>query len=138
MAKSGMLGLKFNKLRTPDGAVTPITAHIIGGLEAYNELGTSSDLYKGEGTGTKVKQAAIRGAIGAGAGALLGTTIGAIAGGGRGTGRGALAGTAIGGALGVADSLLLRKGRDIDMSSGQKLKLQLDAPAQIGLAGGSL
>jgi len=134
MGKSGSLGLKFTRLRTPDGAETPITAHIIGGLEKYDQVSAESGLYKGEGTKKKVEQAALRGALGAGAGALLGTTIGAISSHGYGTGRGAVAGTIFGGAIGVADSLLLRKGSDINVGSGQMLKLQLDAPASLALS----
>jgi hypothetical protein len=139
MGKSGVLGLKFNKLRMPDGSEAPITAHIIGGLDKFNEVGSQSDIYQGEGTTKKVEQAALRGAIGAGAGALAGTTIGAISSWhGRGTGRGAVAGTFIGGALGVADSLLLRKGSDVNVQSGQTLKLQLDAPASVALSSNSI
>ena len=132
MAHAGVLGLKFTRIRTPDGAETPIQAHISGGLSKYGEVGGSdSDVYKGEGTRQKVKRAALHGAIGAGAGALVGTTIGAIASHGYGTGRGALAGTVLGGALGVAESLLLHKGADVKVNSGEVLKLQLDAPATI-------
>jgi hypothetical protein len=134
LARSGSLGLKFTRLRTPDGAETPITAHIIGGLEKYDQVSAENGLYKGEGTKTKVEQAALRGAIGAGAGALLGTTIGAISSRGYGTGRGAVAGTLFGAGLGVADALLLRKGADVNVGSGQVLKLQLDAPASLALS----
>ena len=66
-----------------------------------------------------------------GSGALLGTVVGAIASRGYGTGRGALAGLTIGGALGVADSLMLRRGSDINVQSGQALTMQIDAPAQL-------
>jgi hypothetical protein len=135
--KSGSLGLKFTLLRTPDGAETPITAHIIGGLEKYDPVSAENGLYKGEGTKKKVEQAALRGAIGAGAGALLGTTIGAISSHGYGTGRGAVAGTLFGAGLGVADALLLRKGADVSVGSGQMLKLQLDAPASLALSNAS-
>lgn len=132
MSHGGRLGLKFTKLRTPDGVETPIFAHISGGIAKYDQVGgTESNVYAGENTRQKVKRAALHGAIGAGAGALVGTTIGAIASHGYGTGRGAVAGLALGGALGVAESLLLHKGADVQVSSGQILKLQLDAPATI-------
>ncbi|PWT96112.1 MAG: hypothetical protein C5B53_10355 [Candidatus Melainabacteria bacterium] len=132
LAHAGVLGLKFNKIRTPEGVETPIVAHIIGGLSKYGEVGgANTGVYAGEGTRQKVKRAALHGAIGAGAGALLGTTIGAIASHGYGTGRGAIAGTVIGGSLGVAESLLLHKGADVHVSSGEVLKLQLDAPATL-------
>ncbi|HEY9871296.1 MAG TPA: hypothetical protein V6D08_19205, partial [Candidatus Obscuribacterales bacterium] len=130
MAKSGVLGIKFNKIKTPDGTESPITARLIG--EVSKGVARESDLLKGESTETKLKQAAIRGAIGAGGGALVGTAIGAIAGrSGGAVGRGALAGLAIGAGLGVAESFLLRKGKDVVLSSGQALKLQLDSPVTL-------
>jgi hypothetical protein len=134
LGKSGMLGMKFDTLRTPDGQTVPITAHIIGGIGKYQEVGSQSNVIKGEATSDKVKQALIRGGIGAGGGALLGTTIGAIAGGGHGAGRGAIAGTVLGGAVGVAESLLYRKGNDVNVSSGQTVNLQLDAPASLSVS----
>lgn len=137
LGRSGMLGLKFDSLRTPTGQEVPITAHIVGGIGKYSEIG-QSDIVRGESTGSKVKQALIRGAVGAGGGALVGTAIGAIAGRGRGAGRGAIAGTAIGGALGVAQSLLLRKGSDVKVASGETLSLQLDAPASLAVSSGQL
>jgi hypothetical protein len=137
LGKSGMLGLKFNSLRTPNGQEIPITAHIVGGIGKYQEIG-QSDIVKGESTATKAKQAAIRGAIGAGGGALVGTAIGAIAGGGRGAGRGAIFGTAIGAGVGVAQSLLLRKGSEVKVASGETLQLQLDAPASLAVSGNAL
>ena len=134
LGRSGLLGIRFTTLRTAGGGETPITAHIVGGIGQYGEIGSQTNLLKGESTENKVKQALARGAVGAGGGALLGTAIGAIAGHGRGAGRGAIAGTAIGGALGVAESLLLRKGGDVKVTSGQTLKLQLDAPASIAVS----
>jgi hypothetical protein len=135
LGRSGMLGVKFNRLRTPDGVEVPISAHIVGGIGKYANGG--GDEFHGETWKNKVGQVALRGAIGAGAGAALGTAVGAIAGrGGRGAGRGAWSGTAIGGGLGVADSLLLRKGRDVTIHSGTNMQVQLDAP--VSLSGGSV
>ena len=112
----------------------PINAHIIGGLGKYEGVGgATSDQFHGETTAHKIEDAAIRGAVGVGGGALLGTVVGAIASHGYGTGRGAVAGATLGGAIGVADSLLLRKGNDVKVNSGQSLTLQLDAPAQLAL-----
>ena len=137
MGRSGMLGVKFNRLRTPDGVEAPITAHIVGGIGKFTDIGgDQSDVVKGETWKNKVGQAALRGAIGAGTGAALGTAVGAIAGrSGRATGRGAWSGTAIGGGLGVADSLLLRKGREVTVASGTQMQVQLDAPMTISGAG---
>ena len=134
MAHSGVLGLRFTTLHLSDGTDVPINAHIVGDLGKYHEVADKTDEFHGETTKQKAEDAAIRGAVGAGAGALVGTVIGAIASHGYGTGRGAWSGAALGGALGVADSLLLRKGANVKVESGQRLTLQLDAPAQIALS----
>lgn len=131
LGRTGELNIKFNRLRTPDGVETPISAHLVGGIGKYAGDG---DTVKGETWKTKVGQGAIRGAIGAGTGAALGTAVGAIAGGGRGVGAGAWSGTAIGGTVGVAQSLLLRKGKDVNITAGTPMTIQLDAP--VSIAGG--
>lgn len=139
MSHSGNLGLKFTKLRTPDGVETPITAHIVGSLGKFQlASGAQSDVFRGETTNQKLKTAAIHGAIGAGSGAVIGTVIGAIAGNGRGAGRGALAGLGLGAGLGVAESLLLRKGNNVNVGSGDAFNLQLDAPASVAISSSSM
>lgn len=136
LGRAGTLAIKFNRLRTPDGIETPITAHIQGGIGKYTDKGNDqADVFKGETWKTKVGQGVIRGGIGAGAGAALGTAVGAIAGGGRGAGRGAWSGTAIGAGVGVVDSLVLRKGKDVVIPSGQTIQIQLDAPVSISTGG---
>lgn len=137
LGKSGLLSVKFTSIRTPLGAETPIYAHILGGIGKYSEIASDrSDIVKGETGGTKAKQAALRGAVGAGSGAVLGTALGAIAGrSGRATGRGAVYGLAIGAGLGVAESLLLRKGEDVIIPAGEQLSLHLDAPVTLAAGG---
>jgi len=137
LGRSGMLGVQFNRLRTPDGVETPITAHIVGGIGKYTDVGgDQSDTVKGETWKTKLGQGVIRTGIGAGAGAALGTAVGAIAGrSGRATGRGAWSGTAIGAGVGAVDSLVLRKGRDVTVASGTQMQVQLDAPVSISGGG---
>lgn len=130
LGRSGSLGVKFNRLRTPDGIETPISAHLVGGIGKYTD-GNGDEVVKGETWKGKVVQAGVRGAIGAGTGAALGTAVGAIAGGGRGVGKGAWSGTAIGGTVGVAQSLLLRKGKDVNVQAGTAMQIQLDAPVSI-------
>lgn len=136
LGRSGMLSVKFNSLRTPSGAEVPMSAHIVGGIGKYTEVGAQSGTFAGETWKNKAGQAALRGGLGAGAGAALGTAIGAIAGSGHGTtgravGRGAWSGAAIGGGLGVAQSTLLRKGKNVKIASGTPMQLQLDAPMSI-------
>lgn len=135
LGRASSLTIKFNRLRTPDGIETPLTAHLVGGIGKYVDGGSDQDdTLRGETWKTKVGQAGIRGAIGAGTGAALGTAVGAIAGGRGGVGRGAWSGTAIGAGAGVAQSLLLRKGKEVTIPSGTQMQLQLDAPMTI--AGG--
>ncbi len=135
LGRASSLTIKFNRLRTPDGIETPITAHLVGGIGKYTDGGSDQDdTLRGETWKTKVGQAGIRGAIGAGTGAALGTAVGAIAGGRGGVGRGAWSGTAIGAGAGVAQSLIMRKGKEVTIQSGTAMQLQLDAP--VSIAGG--
>jgi hypothetical protein len=136
LGRSGMLTVKFNSLRTPNGCEVPMSAHVVGEIGKYNETSAQSGTYAGETWKNKVGQTALRGGLGAGLGAGLGTAIGAIAGSGthrtgRAVGRGAWSGAAIGGGLGVADSLLLRKGKNVKIAAGTPIQLQLDAPMSL-------
>ena len=128
--RTGELQIKFTTLRMADGSEAPINAHIVGGIGKYAK-GKEQDEVVGETTKNKVGSVAFRGLIGAGGGAALGTAVGAIAGGGYGAGMGAWSGAAIGGGLGAADSLLLRKGKDVTIPSGTSIQLQLDSPVTI-------
>ena len=136
LGRAGMLGVKFNSLRTPNGVEVPMSAHVLGGIGKYTEIAAQSDTFAGETWKNKVGQTALRGTLGAGVGAGIGTAIGAIAGSGsyrhgRAIGRGAWSGAAIGGGLGVADALVLRKGKNVTIASGTSMQLQLDAPMTI-------
>lgn len=136
LGRAGMLTFKFNSLQLPNGAQVPMSAHIVGEIGKYNQTANGSDTVAGETWKNKVGQTALRGALGAGAGAALGTAIGAIAGHGytgQAAGRGAWSGAAIGGGVGVADALLLRKGKQVNIASGTPLQLQLDAPMSISI-----
>lgn len=136
LGKSGKLGIKFTNLRTPDGGETPITAHITGGVSKYSgSSGDAGEMLRGENAMSKVKKAAVATAIGAGAGAALGLAVGGIAGGSRGVMRGAWSGTAIGAGVGLAQSLLLRKGSEVNVMQGEDIKIQLDAPANLAMGG---
>jgi len=135
MGHSGHLGIKFVRLNTPDGAVYPITAHLVGGLDKYHDNPEAgADQFRGDNGGTKLKAAAVRGGVGAASGAILGTAVGGISGGRWGAGRGAWSGTVIGAGLGVADSLVLRKGREINLPRGTAMKLVLDQPIPIAIS----
>jgi hypothetical protein len=129
LSRSGSLGIQFNQLRLPNGTTIPLSAHVLGNIGKYSD---KNNTYHGEGWGTKFEQFALRGALGAGGGAAFGTAVGAIAGG---VGRGAWSGAAIGGGIGILDSLVLRKGRNVLISSGTPMQLQLDDPLTLPLTG---
>ncbi len=131
LARSGKISIKFNTLRTPSGAETPITAHITGSIGKYDDKG--NDTFRGENAGSKVKKTMLATAIGAGSGSALGVAVGAIAGGGRGVGKGAWSGAAIGAGLGLAQGLLVRKGAEVNLTQGQRFNLQLDAPVTVAM-----
>jgi hypothetical protein len=145
LGRAGMMTVQFNRLVLPNGQQIPMATHINGDLGKYKQKGNGTDTVAGEGAGTKVAQTVGRGVVGAGVGAALGTAVGAIAGAGmhrpwwygggsyagRGAGRGAWSGAAIGGGLGVADGLLVRKGKNVEIPAGTSMQLQLDAPMQL-------
>ncbi|MBZ0187663.1 MAG: hypothetical protein K8F91_15560 [Candidatus Obscuribacterales bacterium] len=131
LGRTGSMSITFTRLRTPDGQETPISAHILGGVDKYEPIDDQSASFKGETWKGKAVQAGVRGLVGAGTGAALGTAVGAIAGGARGAGKGAWSGTAIGAGVGVAQSLLLRKGSNVTIASGTPIKLQLDSALQL-------
>ncbi len=130
--KSGALQITFTQLQLPDGSQVPISAHIVGGIGKYS-AGKQPGQVEGENWKNKVGSVAFRGLLGAGAGAALGTGVGAIAGGGYGAGMGAWSGAAIGSGVGAADSLILRKGKDVTVPSGTNIQLQLDQPVSISV-----
>lgn len=130
---AAQLGVQFDTMRMPDGTSTPIVGRIAGGLTANQQQSLLGKLES-----NRLTRSAVRGAAGAGIGAALGTAIGAIAGGGRGLGRGAWSGAAIGGGLGLVQGLILSKGKNIVIPSGQTLQVQLDAPASVSVSGGTI
>jgi type IV secretory pathway VirB10-like protein len=131
LSRSGSLSIEFNNLRLPSGASFPIRAHLLGSIGRYKDV---NGVERGEGMRAKLGQFAIRGIGGAGLGAALGTGLGAIVGGGSGAGTGAWAGAAFGGGLGAMD-MLLRKGRDVIIPSGTVMRLQMEQPLSLPLAG---
>jgi hypothetical protein len=126
LAQSGRLGIKFTTLRMPNGVDTPISAHITSSVGKYADKG--NDTFHGENGMSKLKNSLVATAVGAGTGSALGVAVGAIASGERGLGRGAWSGAAIGGGAGLAESLFIRKGSDVNLKQGDTVKLQLDAP----------
>jgi len=161
LGRSGHLTVNFDRLRTPNGTEAPMSAHITGELGKYKQSGNGNFQGEGAGAkvGQALMRTAIGAGAGAALGTAVGAiaghgnnTVGYAPvyqpygatvvpvgyapsysnGAARGAGRGAWSGAAIGGGVGLADSLLIRKGKNIEISSGTPVKLQLDAPITIG------
>lgn len=128
LVRRGALEVAFNSLRLPNGQAVPIHATVQGGISETQRRGLLSGV-----TGNPVGRTLVEGGVGAGLGAALGTAIGAIAGGGHGVGRGAWSGAAIGGGVGALHALFLAKGANVVYPSGQRLTIQLQAPAQVAV-----
>lgn len=116
--KNAELDISFNEIVTPDNQRYPI----------QGSIATEDGLLRGGTTQGRVLKALGTTAIGAGLGAALGTAMGPLSGGKA--GKGAVYGTAVGagaGAIGAA----LQKGKDVTISSGDKLEIKLDQPITV-------
>jgi hypothetical protein len=107
------LGLRFTELELPDGTKLDLVASLTG-LEGEKESVTEEGQVKGEGS-KKRDTAEVAG------GAGIGTAIGAIAGGGKGAAIGAASGAAA-----AAGLVLLQRGKDVKISRGSEIAIQLD------------
>jgi hypothetical protein len=116
--KSAKLDIDFNEIVTPDGQ-----NYMIQGSVA-----TEDGLLHGGTTKGRVLKALGTTAVGAGLGAALGTAMGPLSGGK--VGRGAIYGTALGAGTG-AIAAALQKGKDVTISSGDKLEIKLDQPITV-------
>lgn len=116
--KVGRMAIGFTEIQTPDGRRIPIEASIA----------TEKKVLEGGTTKGRVMKALGTAAVGAGLGAALGTAMGPLSGGK--VGKGAIYGTALGagvGALGAA----VQKGKEVVVTTGDKLEIRLDKPIQI-------
>ncbi len=116
--KNATLDIEFNEIVTPDGQRYPI----------QGSVATEDGLLHGGTTKGRVLRAAGSTAVGAGLGAALGTAMGPLSGGK--VGKGAIYGTAVGAGVGALAAATM-KGKDVSISSGDKLELKLDQPISL-------
>ena len=157
LGRAGQLGINFNRMRTPNGQEVPMAAHVVGSIGKYDPNGggvVAGETWKtkvGQGAIRGIAGAGLGAELGTAVGAIAakgsrgmqynpvygpyGHQMGPVGyqpvmrgGAASGAGRGAWSGAAIGGGLGVVDSLLLRKGKNVNIASGTPMNLQLDAP----------
>jgi hypothetical protein len=116
VGKHGELDVRFFSVKTPDGVVVPIRAHVVTKDESGILRGNSytTDVFKGVGL-------TVGGAgLGAGLGAASGSLIGSV-------GAGAIFGVAMGGIAG-ATYALMRQGKDVIIPSGSRISIIADQP----------
>jgi hypothetical protein len=116
--KPASLDIDFYEIVTPDGQHYTI----------QGSVATEDGMLHGGTTKGRVLKALGTTAVGAGLGAALGTAMGPLSGGK--VGKGAIYGTAVGagaGAIGAA----IQKGKDVTVSSGDKLEIKLDQPITV-------
>jgi len=116
--KSATMNISFDKIVTPDGQNYTI----------QGSVDTADGMLHGDTTKGRVLKSLGTAAVGAGVGAALGTAMGPLSGGK--VGKGAIYGTAIGGGAGLLGAAL-KKGKDVTVSSGDKLEIKLDQPITV-------
>ena len=119
MGKHGQVDVRFNAIKTPDGNLIPIRAHIV----TTDQTG----ILKGD-TYTKdvVKDVGFS-AGGAGVGTLMGLSAGSLVGA---AGAGALLGLGVG-AVGGMSYALIHKGKDVVIPMGSRMSIILDQEVSV-------
>jgi hypothetical protein len=116
--KPAIMDINFDKILTPDGQSYTI----------QGSVDTADGMLHGDTTKGRVLKAVGKTALGAGLGAALGTAMGPLSGGK--VGRGAVFGTAVGAGAGALTAAA-QKGKDVTVSSGDKLEIKLDQPITV-------
>lgn len=116
--KAATMDINFDKIVTPDGQTYTI----------QGSVDTADGMLHGGTTKGRVLKALGTTAVGAGLGAALGTAMGPLSGGK--VGKGAIYGTAVGAGAG-AIAAAVQKGKDVTVSSGDKLEIKLDQPITV-------
>lgn len=122
--KNGIISLRLTAAVTPDGVRYPLSA-IITADQSEGKVIESKGNLKGRSTKSTVASGVARTAAWTAGGTLLGICFAPIVAGT--VGAGAIAGVATGGAVGLGSNLW-RKGKDVKIPSGTRLKFALDQP----------
>ncbi|HMO21811.1 MAG TPA: hypothetical protein PKC98_12690 [Candidatus Melainabacteria bacterium] len=122
--KSGAMSLRLTAAVTPDGVRYPLSA-IITADQADKKVIEDEGQLKGRTTKKTVTSGVARTAAWTAGGTLLGVIFAPIVAGS--VGAGAIAGVATGGAVGLGSNLW-RKGKDVKIPSGTRVKFALDQP----------
>ena len=122
--KNGAMSLRLTSAVTPDGVRYPLSA-VITADQAGAKVVQDSGKLKGRSTKKSITTGVARTAAWTAGGTLLGVIFAPIVAGS--VGAGAIAGVATGGAVGLGSNLW-RKGKDVKIPSGTRVKFALDQP----------
>ena len=133
--KNGTMSLRLTAAVTPDGIRYPLSA-IVTAEQETKQVHEKDGNLKGRTTKASVASGAARTAAWTAGGTLLGIIFAPIVAGS--VGAGAVAGVATGGAVGLGSNLW-RKGKDVKIPSGTRVRFALDQPMSLspGLASGN-
>lgn len=123
--KSGIVTLRLTAAVTPEGVRYPLSAIITADQSDKKLVHEDNGNLKGRTTSKTVGSGVVRAATWTAGGTLLGICFAPIVLGS--VGAGAIAGVATGGAVGLGSNLW-RKGKDVKIPSGTRLKFALDQP----------
>ncbi|MDZ4833451.1 MAG: hypothetical protein SGJ27_06695 [Candidatus Melainabacteria bacterium] len=123
--KNGVIALRLTAAVTPDGVRYPLSAVITADQVPDKKVVEKEGNLKGRTTSSTVKSGVLRTAAWTAGGTLLGICFAPIVAGS--VGAGAIAGVATGGAVGLGSNLW-RKGKDVRIPSGTRIKFALDQP----------
>jgi hypothetical protein len=119
LGKHGDIEVRFVSIKSPDGVLVPIRAHVVTSDETGVLKGNTyaQDIAKGLGIA----------AGSTGLGAVLGTASGSLLGS---VGTGVLFGTAVGGIAGISYALM-RQGKDVVMPAGARMSIAMEQPVTV-------
>jgi hypothetical protein len=131
---NGVIGMRLTGAVTPDGIRYPLSA-VVTADQVSNIHEDKAGNLKGRTTGSTVKSGLLRASAWTVGGTLLGICFAPIVGGA--VGAGAIAGVATGGAIGLGSNMW-RKGKDVAIPSGTRLKFALDQPMAVSASMASM
>lgn len=121
LGKHGEIDVRFFSVKTPDGVLIPIRAHVVTKDQTGVLKGNSYGADIARGLGVTVGATGLGAALGVASGSLIGTVS-----------SGVLFGTAVGGIAGVSYALM-RQGKDVVIPSGARMTIIADQPVSTDL-----
>lgn len=121
LGKHGEIDVRFFSIKTPDGVLVPIRAHVVTKDETGVLRGNSYATDIARGVGIAAGSTGVGAVLGVASGSLLGSVS-----------SGVLFGTAMGGVAGISYALM-RQGKDVIIPSGARMTIVADQPVSTDL-----